>query len=41
VAQSIKLQQKTSLTGTDIQAAIELRYKDENTPDLGYDGQLV
>jgi hypothetical protein len=30
-----------SLTGTDIQTVIELLYKDENTPDLGYDGQVV
>jgi hypothetical protein len=29
------------LTGTDIQTVIELLYKDENTPDLGYDGQVV
>jgi hypothetical protein len=35
------LQQKKCLAGTDIQADIELLYKDENTPDLGYDGQLV
>jgi hypothetical protein len=35
------LQQRKNLTGTDIQPAIELLYKDENTPDLGYDGQEV
>jgi len=34
------LQQK-SLTGTDIHTVIELLHKDENTPDLGYDGQEV
>ena len=39
-AQPTKLPQK-SLTGTDIQTVIELMYKDENTPDLGYDGQVA
>jgi len=40
-AQPTKLPQKKSLTGTGIQKVIELMYKDENTPDLGYDGQVA
>ena len=41
MAQPKQRRQKINLTATDIQTVTELLYKDENSPDLGYDGQAV